>query len=144
MDDYDPQSAEHGALVVVGSGPGIGSHVAAQFARGGFKKVILMSRNLDRLRVDAVVVQSASPGVDVIIVSVDLSDTAKVRQALLEVDRRMGAVRLECVVYNASRVARTDVMAMPVEDLKYDMHVSRPGFLLSALNTTDILGSRSR
>jgi len=116
---------EHGVLLIVGSGPGIGSHVAAQFARGGFKRVVLMSRDRDRLSVDAVVVQSAAPGVEVDIVPVDLSNTNNVRRALIEVDRRIDGTRLECVVYNASRVARTEVMALPVEDLQHDMHVSQ-------------------
>lgn len=117
--------AGHGALVIVGSGPGIGSHVAARFARGGFKKVILLSRNLERLSIDAIVVQSAAPGVDVDIVSVELANTNEVRQAMAEVSRRLNGMSLECVVYNASRINRTPPLLLPVEDLQYDMHVSR-------------------
>lgn len=125
-EDHDEQGQmQPGVLVIVGSGPGIGSHVAAQFARGGFRKVILMSRDRDRLSVDAVVVQSAAPGVEVDIVPVDLSNTSNVRRAMIEVDRRIDGMRLECVVYNASRVARTEVMALPSEALQHDMHVSQ-------------------
>ena len=119
------QREEHGALVIVGSGPGVGSHVAARFARAGFQRVVLMSRNLARLRVDAVVVQSAAPTVQVDIVTVDLSNTNNVRRALIEVDRRINGLGIECVVYNASRATRTEVLSFSVEELQQDLHVRR-------------------
>jgi NAD(P)-dependent dehydrogenase (short-subunit alcohol dehydrogenase family) len=51
----------HGALVIFGSGPGIGVHVASRFARGGFEKVVLVSRDAARLRNDAFIVYSTAP-----------------------------------------------------------------------------------
>lgn len=114
----------HGALVVVGSGPGIGSHVAAHFARKGFGRIILMSRNEARLKVDAVIVRTASPNAAVDIVPVDLTVTGSVRCALIEVDRRLNGMRLECVVFNAARVTTSAILSWPVEELQRDLHVT--------------------
>ena len=124
MENHFDQAGQHGALVIVGSGPGVGSHVAVRFARSGFKRVVLMSRNLVRLRVDAVVVQATAPTTQVDIVAIDLSKMNSVRRALVEVDRRIDGSGLECVVYNASRIIRSELLAPPVEELQHDMHVS--------------------
>lgn len=42
--------APHGTLLVLGSGPGIGVHVAQLFAERGFRQVILASRDASRLQ----------------------------------------------------------------------------------------------
>jgi NAD(P)-dependent dehydrogenase (short-subunit alcohol dehydrogenase family) len=116
--------SDHGALVVLSSGPGIGSHVAARFAREGFDKIILMSRNEARLKVDAVIVRTSSPNTDVDIVPVDLTMTGSVRRALIKVDRRLDGMRLECVVFNAARVTTSELLSWPMEELQRDLHVS--------------------
>lgn len=116
-------SSDHGALVVVGSGPGIGSHVAARFAHEGFKKIILMSRNEARLKVDAVIVRTAAPSTDIDIVPIDLTMTGNVRRALIEVDRRLDGMRLECVVFNAARATTSELLSWPVEELQRDLNV---------------------
>lgn len=59
------------ALLIFGSGPGIGRNVAMLFAERGFRKVVLMSRNKERLAQDADLVRSASADVDVHEITVD-------------------------------------------------------------------------
>lgn len=46
----DPSEMAHGTLLVLGSGPGIGVHVAQLFAERGFQQVILASRDAARLK----------------------------------------------------------------------------------------------
>lgn len=115
--------SDHGALVIVGSGPGVGSHVAARFAREGFEKIILMSRNEARLKVDAAIVRTSAPNTDVDIVPVDLTMTGSVRRALIEVDRRLKGRRLECVVFNAARATTSELLSWPTEELQRDLDV---------------------
>jgi len=113
----------HGALLVVGSGPGIGSHSAAHFAREGFDRIILMSRNAARLRVDAVLVQSAAPEAWIDIVPVDLSINSSVRKALIDVDKILDGMPLECVIFNAANSSKSDMLSFSAEDLQRDLHV---------------------
>jgi len=47
-------------IVVLGSGPGIGSQTAAHFAAQGFNRVALLSRNKQRLPEDAATIKNAS------------------------------------------------------------------------------------
>jgi NAD(P)-dependent dehydrogenase (short-subunit alcohol dehydrogenase family) len=91
----------HGAFVVIGSGPGTGSHVAALFAQNGFERVVLMSRNEQRLSDDAVVVRSCAPNAVVDIVRVDLVQTANVDRALQPAFLSLAAsfARIRCPNY---------------------------------------------
>jgi NAD(P)-dependent dehydrogenase (short-subunit alcohol dehydrogenase family) len=114
----------HGALVVVGSGPGIGQHVAMVFAEHGFEKIILMSRNKDRLAKDAEAVRSACNSVHVEEIAVDCADADSVRGALETVDKSLGQTPPECVLYNAARLGPSHLFDFPAESLKADLQVS--------------------
>jgi NAD(P)-dependent dehydrogenase (short-subunit alcohol dehydrogenase family) len=114
--------------VIVGSGPGIGSHVAALFAQKGFQRVILMSRNVTRLRDDAMIVRSAVPRAIVETVSVDLADTQHVERALKEVDRRLAGMAPECIVFNAARSGVSKMPEWPTEGFQRDLQVSVTGY----------------
>lgn len=100
-------AGRHGALVIFGSGPGIGVHVASRFARGGFEKVILLSRNARRLNDDAFLVYSNAPHVQVNTVTADLTKPAEVQRALRKVEDLLGNTPIECVHYNAAKVSET-------------------------------------
>jgi hypothetical protein len=89
--------SRHGALIVVGSGPGVGSHVAASFARQGFRRVILMSRDTRRLSDDAMVIKSVAPATVIDVIAVDLAQTEHVEAALEEVRRRLAGIPPECI-----------------------------------------------
>ena len=116
-------ATKHGAIVVIGSGPGIGSHVPAKFASQGFNKVVLMSRNRDRLKEDAKRVTDAAPDANVDVVTVDLSNTDDVRRALAEVDEKLAGTPVEFVLYNAARVGPSKLFDWKPEDLEKDLRV---------------------
>lgn len=113
----------HGALLVFGSGPGIGRNVAALFAERGFSKVVLLSRNTDRLKEDVDFVKSKASSAEVITVKIDLASPDAVRKALDEVDDRLGNDPVEAVLYNAARVGKSEMLRFPAEDLQQDLQV---------------------
>jgi len=116
-------------LVVVGSGPGIGSATACLFAQRGFKKVALIARNVDRLKEDSRAVeqaaQQAHADVSVGTWAVDITDTAAYQNVLDEV---AGFGTLECLFFNAARVQESSLFEESTEDMEYDFKVSRSTF----------------
>jgi NAD(P)-dependent dehydrogenase (short-subunit alcohol dehydrogenase family) len=116
-------SSTHNALIVFGSGPGIGRNVAALFAERGFGKVLLMSRNKERLAQDADLVRSASTGVDVQEITVDAADSDSVRQALEKADEALGETPLEFVLFNATRLGPSKLFDFSDEELETDLKV---------------------
>jgi len=118
-----------GALVVLGSGPGIGRVTAAYFAEKGFKHVVLLSRNESRLAEDAKAITSAASDAQVDILTIDLSaDEASVKNSLNEVDSKLKAagVPLEVVLYNAARVGPSIIPEWEAKSLEADLRVSNP------------------
>jgi NAD(P)-dependent dehydrogenase (short-subunit alcohol dehydrogenase family) len=113
------------ALVLFGSGPGIGRHVASRFAEGHFQHIILLSRDQRRLEEDASIVRSAGPGASVDIVPCDLSQLQSVRKALDSVAQKLQerGTHLEVVCFNAARVAKTQLLATPPEEMDTDFKV---------------------
>jgi len=113
-------------LVVVGSGPGIGSATACLFAQKGFKKVALIARNADRLKEDSRAVeqaaQQAHADVSVGTWAVDITDTAAYESVLDEV-AEFGT--LECLFFNAARVQESSFFEESTEDMEYDFKVSQ-------------------
>lgn len=98
-------------IVVLGSGPKIGSHVAALFATRGFTNVALLSRNSDRLKEDQAFVleQAVKAGIKSITIkvySIDLQgDVESVRAVLRKVESDLGPP--EVLLYNASKLERS-------------------------------------
>ena len=115
---------KHGALLVVGSGPGIGQNVANVFAERGFEKVILLSRNKDRLPKDAEAVRSSCSSVKVDEIVADCADAESVRKALEAADKSLGQTPLECILYNSARPGSSDFFDFPAETLTADLQVS--------------------
>lgn len=115
--------SKNGAIVVFGSGPGLGRHIPALFAERGFETVVLTSRNVARLQQEADWVQAAAPNAKVEIVPIDLADTHNVQSALREVERRLNEVSLECVLFNAARVDHSPILTFPAEELESDLRV---------------------
>jgi len=115
----------HGALIIFGSGPGIGVHVAARFARGGFQKVVLLSRNATRLSDDAFMVWSITPEVQVSTVCVDLTSPIDLQHAFHKVEDIIGDTPVECVYYNAARVEPTSLLGESADDLRANLEVRR-------------------
>ena len=120
----EEKAAKHGALVVFGSGPGIGRNVASLFAEKGFNKIYLLSRNQERLQEDIDYVKKAAPETSCKAIAVDLEDPGKVRAALAELDSRLHGKSLECVLYNAARVGQSKLMEWSAVNYEADLRVS--------------------
>jgi NAD(P)-dependent dehydrogenase (short-subunit alcohol dehydrogenase family) len=117
-------------LLLIGSGPGIGSSVATVFASKGFNHVVLISRNYARLQDDKVTIlaniKGEAPQIDLI--QADISDNGSLKQALKAVDG-LGS-NIGCVFFNAARVAPSPLLEFPVEGIANDFKVgpcSLPG-----------------
>ncbi|CAK3925222.1 Hypothetical predicted protein [Lecanosticta acicola] len=116
--------SKHNALIVFGSGPGIGRNVAALFAERGFGKIILLSRDTNRMKEDAVFVQKSSTKASVATIPIDLADTQNVRRALGEIDRQLSGTPLEAVLFNAARVGASKMFEFAPEQLEADLRIS--------------------
>lgn len=112
-----------GALAIFGSGPGIGRNVAALFAERGFEKVILLSRDIKRLKQDAEFVNSKAGNAQVSTIQIDLADTMNVQQALKEVDSVLQGTPLEALLYNAARVGMSKFGEFSPGELEGDLRV---------------------
>lgn len=116
-------TSQHNALVVFGSGPGIGRNVAAVFAERGFSKVVLLSRDGNRLKEDANFVKSARAGVSVSTITIDLANTENVRKALQNVEKELEGTSLLAVLFNAARVGQSKILEFPAESVETDLRV---------------------
>lgn len=113
------------ALVLFGSGPGIGNHVAAAFAAKGFNHIILVARNTSRLGDDAAFVKSKASGVKIDTLSLDLSDISAIPATLQKIEEL--APEIEVVYYNAAVVKPNPVLEVPIEEMEKDFRV-RPRY----------------
>lgn len=117
--------SSHGTLLVIGSGPGIGVHVAKIFAERGFKKVILASRDEERLAKEVEDVKSAGggDGVEVVATTIDLASKENVDAALGEVEKYLGNGKLEAVLFNAARIGPSKLFEFTGEEVERDLQV---------------------
>jgi NAD(P)-dependent dehydrogenase (short-subunit alcohol dehydrogenase family) len=110
-------------LLTIGSGPGIGSSVATVFGSSGFDHIILVSRELSRLQNDKQQILSTikgpSPKFD--IVTADIADQASLKQALQKIEDLGG--HIECIHFNAARVAPSAFFDFTVAELEQDFKV---------------------
>lgn len=123
-------ASKHGTLLVMGSGPGIGVNVAKVFAERGFQKVILASRNSERLSKEVEEVKAAGGSdVEVVATTVDLSDKSSVKTALGEFDKHLSdgtdgdAGGLEAVLFNAARIGPSKLWEFTEEEVERDLQV---------------------
>lgn len=108
-------------LVVLGSGPGIGVAIASAFAVRGFTHIALLSRDATRLSQDEdtvlTAIQERGYTSRVQTWAVDLCDTTALKAALSEI-QSFGSV--ECVLFNAARVAGKPLLEESVDDVARD------------------------
>ncbi|KAK6375791.1 hypothetical protein LTS17_007613 [Exophiala oligosperma] len=116
-------------IVVLGSGPGIGSATASLFASKGFD-VALLARNATRLQQETAQVRKAGPDVNVKAYSVDISDHAALSKTLNEVVVDLGPP--EVVFFNAARVAPTKIGETAPEYLLEDFKTMSVGVYVAA------------
>lgn len=113
-------------LVVLGSGPGIGVGVACNFSVRGFTHIALVSRNGDRLKQDQDkvldAIQERGYSCQVKTWTCDLTDLDQLKKTLGEVES-YGS--LECVLFNAARVAGKPPLEESLENIEQDFRVRR-------------------
>lgn len=111
-------------LLILGSGPGIGVHIAQTFSVRGFTHVALVSRDSSRLEKDQDqvldAIQERGYSCQVRTWTCDLSDLEALEKTLDEVK---GFGGLECVVFNAARVAGKPPLEEGLEDMERDFRV---------------------
>lgn len=119
-------SSNHGnkLIIILGSGPGIGVHVAAHFAAHGFNRIALLSRNAERLKTDAEFVSKAAAAaaagdsgtVEVKIYPTDLAVTGQIEKSLDTILQELGEP--EVVVYNAAKLEKSGFFEYSESDLE--------------------------
>jgi hypothetical protein len=114
------------SLAVIGSGPGIALATTALFAEKKFSKVALLARSSQRLLQDKASILEilrAKGRADVEIETwcVDISDSPAFKQVLREVSHRLGD--LTCVLFNAARVAPSQLLEVAEEEIVRDFMV---------------------
>jgi short-subunit dehydrogenase len=108
-------------IVVFGSGPGIGNHVASEFVSNGFNHVILLARNENRLLEDKAAIAKTSSNVKVDTFRLDLSDLASIPSVLKKIEQV--APELDVVFFNAARIKSSGVLEVPVQEIEEDFKV---------------------
>lgn len=117
-------------LLVLGSGPGIGVAVASAFSVRGFSHIALVSRDATRLAQDEDkvldAIQERGYSCRVKTWACDLCDFDAFKKVQQEVE---GFGSLECVFFNAARVAGTPPLEEKLENIEQDFRVCGSSFL---------------
>ncbi|KAH6845775.1 hypothetical protein B0I37DRAFT_191952 [Chaetomium sp. MPI-CAGE-AT-0009] len=109
-------------LLVVGSGPGIGRAVTALFSSKRYTNVVLLARRAESLAQEKAAVEASTPGVNVKVYAVDVTDPVAVGKALDDADAAFG--KPECVFYNAARVLPSAFFEHDVKEIEYDFKIN--------------------
>ena len=111
-------------FVLFGAGPGIGNHVASQFASKGIEHIILLSRNTDRLQnEDAPFITKTNSSTKVDTLRIDLADTKSIPDVLKQLDGMAKGEDVEVVFFNAARIKPSEVLGVSVEEIDEDFKV---------------------
>lgn len=112
-------------LIILGSGPGIGVHIASTFSVRGFTHIALVSRDGSRLKNDQDTVldaiQERGYSCQVRTWVCDLADLEQLEKTLGDIE---GFGGLECVVFNAARVAGKPVLEEDVGEIERDFRTT--------------------
>ncbi len=108
-------------LVMIGSGPGIGTYVSSVFATRRYNKVALVARRQEQLDKDRRAVEAAAPDVTVRTYVADVSDTIVLESALRQIQSELGTP--ETVFFNAAQVHEDFPLEATEEDLEHNFKV---------------------
>ncbi|KZZ98695.1 short-chain alcohol dehydrogenase [Moelleriella libera RCEF 2490] len=115
-------------LVVVGSGPGIGTHVARKFALSGFDRIALLARSPLQLDEDKDSVTAAAAAenakVHVGTYAIDITNSVQLLDVLDQVACELGPP--DAVFFNAARVKSSTLLEADDEEILYDFKVALP------------------
>lgn len=122
----------------VTTGPGIGSATAKKFAAtGSFSKIVMVSRNEERLQKESESVQkAAASNVEVVSMPCDLSDLSALKKVLGEIE---SLDPLGGIFFNAARIHIVDPLSAPVMELDEDFRVNCSPGKKKAMNTDPII-----
>jgi NAD(P)-dependent dehydrogenase (short-subunit alcohol dehydrogenase family) len=124
QEDLQIRTMSNKTLLLVGSGPGNGAAVASLFAQRYFDNIALFARNPVQLDKDRETVLASAASVNRIVTvqtwQVDIGDSRRLEEALAEV-AQFGA--LECVYFNAARVAPSPFFDFPISGIEEDFKV---------------------
>lgn len=111
------------SLIVIGSGPGIGAHVARQFAKQRFSKIALVARNPDQLEKDRASLEAAVGAANVTIktYSVDIANLPELTKTLDKIGDELGSP--EVIFFNAARVKLSKLLEVDEDEMIYDFKV---------------------
>ena len=118
-----------GSVVIIGSGPGIGTTTAAHFASHGFSSVALVSRNLERLNQDATTVHQANPVATVSVYATDVGDETRLNTTLTSIESDLGSP--EVVLFNAAGMAPTTIGNEPAANILADFKMMNIGLYVT-------------
>ena len=116
-------------LVVVGSGPGVGSTTASLFASKGFN-IALISRNAERLKEDVTKVYNANRKIECNTFAADVADSGALRKTLNQIHETMGAP--EVVLFNTARIAPTTIGETDPSEVAQDFQLMNIGQIITA------------
>ena len=116
-------STTKNTLLVIGSGPGIGVHVAVEFAKHDFSNIILISRQDENLQRDKNQVIGTLKRSDLTVTThqIDITDEASLKAILSKVT---ASSRIDCVLFNAARVDQSSFFEFSTAEIRQDFEVS--------------------
>ncbi|VUC25752.1 unnamed protein product [Clonostachys rosea] len=110
-------------LILIGSGPGIGRHIACEFASRRFNKVALLARNAERLAEDQAAIKAATDDkTEVRTYPVDITDDEEFIATLDKIEKEMGVP--EVFYYNAARVTLSKLLESEGREIEYDFQIN--------------------
>lgn len=110
-----------GSVVIIGSGPGIGRSVAAEFAAKGFSRFALLARREEQLAADRDFVLQQNASADVKTYTTDVTQLAKLKDTLQQAGSDLGPP--EVVLYNAARVQTSKLPETSEEEMNHEFQV---------------------
>lgn len=108
-------------LVLIGSGPGIGRHVASLFASNRFNAVALVARSTQKLAQVQKDIEQVALGAQVRTYPIDVTETEAFSKVLEDISRDLG--QPECVYYNAAEIIVTKLLDDVEGTVLYDFKV---------------------
>ncbi|RMZ73223.1 short-chain alcohol dehydrogenase [Pyrenophora seminiperda CCB06] len=121
-------------LLVFGAGPGIGDHIAAQFARTTpINHIVLLARNASRLTdSDAPFVSSHNASVKVSTLGIDLADLSSIPAVLKQLDSLTAGEDVEVILFNAARIRAASPLDFDVAEIEEDLRTTTLSLYLVA------------
>lgn len=126
--------------LILGSGPGLGTHIASIFASKRFNRIGLVARNKTQLEKDAKTISELAS--DTIIVKAyptDMTDEHALENTLAQVTKDLGTP--EFVLYNAALVRPSALLKFSVEDILMDLKISTLSLYITAKWAVPLLAS---